>query len=250
MDYSKLQICKFEKCISEEIANIITKLNSNASNGYDGISTKLVKKYKDKFAESLMKHINSSMENGNYPQTLKIAAVVPIYNSGDKKNCNNYRPITKLSVLDKIFEQVILDRLKQHLKANKIINKNQYGFIEDLNTLAACINCTENIYKNADSGKHVALLSIDLQKAFDSTDITALINKLDEINIKGNELELLGKFLRNRAQFTQINDKKKQNKGNKSRGPTGIEVGCDSLYYIHQRHTKIADKKYSAILCR
>lgn len=129
-----------------------------------------------------------------------------IFKKGDKTKCENYRPITKLSVLDKIFEQAILTRLQNHLIKHEIINANQYGFVKESITIAACLNCTEYIYENIEKGKFIAILSIDLSKAFDSTHIPTLINDLENINIRGRELQLFKTFLTNRKQFVKIND--------------------------------------------
>lgn len=116
----------------EEIESIINKLNSKSSNGYDGISTKFVKKYKDKLIYPLRKHINKCFVTGIYPESLKIGTVEPIFKSGDRTNCTNYRPITKLSAIDKIFEQAILNRLQKHFEKNNIIlHKNQFGFTKN-----------------------------------------------------------------------------------------------------------------------
>lgn len=88
---------------------------------------------------------------------------MPISKKGDKQICSNYRPISKLSVkLDKIFEEVLLRRLKTFIETNKIIDDRQFGFVKGSNITAACLKCVEIIYENIDKKKYVGLVSIDL----------------------------------------------------------------------------------------
>lgn len=203
-NYENISNFEMNKCNEEEIISIVHSLNNNASNGYDNISARFIKKYDEYFSQILTKFINDALETGIYPDTLKIGCVIPIFKKGNKLECVNYRPITKLCVFDKIFEQVLLTRLQNHLNNNNIINENQFGFIKNSNTLAACTNCMENIYNLIEKNKYIALISIDLEKAFDSTNIAILINKLKEINIKETELKIFESFLSNRKQYVQI----------------------------------------------
>lgn len=149
-----------------------------------------------------------------------------------KSECKNYRPITKLSVLDKIFEEVLLNRLKQHTKANKIINEDQFGFVENSNTLAACIKCVETIYEKMDRKRYIALLSIDLVKAFDSVIIDCLLNALYQIGITGNNLEIYENFLNDRKQFVHINNVKSETLNVKCGVPQGSKLASQFFIII------------------
>lgn len=223
---------KLEQCTQEEIDKIIMSLNSNSSNGYDNISTKFMKKYREILANPITKYINSSFVTGVYPESLKIGCVVPIHKKGNSLECANYRPITKLSVIDKIFEEAILSRLRRHIENNDIIDRNQFGFTKNSNTTAACINCMETIYESIDKGKYVAMLSIDLAKAFDSAHTNTLISKLKEIKIKNKPLEILESFLRGRRQFVKINKTKSTNRCVKVGVPQGSKLAA-TLFIIY-----------------
>lgn len=193
---------------TEEICGIIKQLNLRSSNGYDGISARFIIKYMHQLKIPLVKFINECFSKGTYPKELKIGSVVPILKKGSPQNCSNYRPITKLSVVDKILEEVILRRLKLFLEKNEIINKNQFGFVSNSNTLAASISCMENIYKCVDEKKFVGILSIDLARAFDSIHPRSTIKKLNDLQITGKELSIFEDFLTNREQFVEINEQK------------------------------------------
>lgn len=114
---------------------------------------------------------------------MKIGCVIPVYKKGQKDNPNNYRPITKLSNIDKIFEEAIMTRFKAFLNVNNIIDEKQFGFVEKSNTLAAAINFTEHLYQQIDKKKYIAIVSIDLQKAFDSVQLDCLIDKIAALDI-------------------------------------------------------------------
>ena len=68
------------------------------------------------------------MKAGNFPDALKIAKVIPIHKKGDKQNLNNYRPISLLPVMSKVFEKVINIQLNQRLEGMNIVDNDQYGF--------------------------------------------------------------------------------------------------------------------------
>ena len=88
----------------EEIKNAISQLKNSNSSGYDEITSKFVKLSSQILIPALEKVLNLSISSGIYPSNLKIAKVIPIFKNGDSKSINNYRPISVLSSLNKIFE--------------------------------------------------------------------------------------------------------------------------------------------------
>ncbi len=83
------------------------QLKALKSQGYDGFSSIYIKRLKDDIARPLSILINQSMSSGYFPDSLKIAKVIPIYKAKNRDDFNNYRPISLLSVLSKILEKVI-----------------------------------------------------------------------------------------------------------------------------------------------
>lgn len=133
----------FDKTTNEEIENIIKSLKSSAATGYDNISTKFIKRYSVKLAPIICKLINSCLEKSEFPESLKRAIVTPIHKTGSQSLCNNYRPISVLNSLSKIFETVIKIRLQKYFHRNGLIHKSQYGFEKNSNTTAACLDMTD-----------------------------------------------------------------------------------------------------------
>ena len=98
---------------------------------------------------------------------------------------DNYRPITLLSNINKIFEKIMHERIYDYLEKQNLIYLNQFGFRLKHSTIHALINMTEIIRQSIDKNKFVAGIFIDLQKAFDTVDHEILLQKLDYCGIRG-----------------------------------------------------------------
>ena len=103
----------FRNVSENEILKIISKLKTKCSSGVDEISTRFLKQYSSILTKPLTKIINQSLSTGIFPDKLKIAKVIPIHkdNDLDQNILNNYRPISILPCISKIFERVVYDQL-------------------------------------------------------------------------------------------------------------------------------------------
>ena len=104
-----------------EISNII-KLLKVSSQGWDDISSKVVKSTSVLF--------NLSLQQGVFPSQLKIAKVIPLFKDGDKSLVNNYRPVSLLPLFSKILEQILYSRLIDFVNRQDLLYKYQFGFRE------------------------------------------------------------------------------------------------------------------------
>ena len=86
-----------------------------------------------------------SLSSGNYPDKLKIVKVIPIHKGGSTQDLNNFRPISLLSIFDKIIEKIIHARLYQFLELHNILYVNQFGFRKNNSTIFALMQVTEEI---------------------------------------------------------------------------------------------------------
>lgn len=196
----------FSPCHTHEVSQIIHNLNNNTSTGLDGISTKAIKCLKNVISDRLTKCINKCLKEGIFPDTLKIAKVSPIYKSGSRSDPNNYRPVSVLPVMSKIFERILYTRLNTYLTKKKFLIPEQYGFRPKSRTLTAAMDLITKIKTNIDK-KYIALgIFIDLKKAFDTVSHQKLLQKLKNIGITGKAHNMFASYLQNRSQIVKIGD--------------------------------------------
>jgi hypothetical protein len=129
---------------------------------------------------------------------------VPVYKKGDKNLKSNYRPISILTSISKIFEKVMHNRILKHLNENNILSKHQFGFKENKGTENAIFNLIARILDSLNKKMQVYGIFCDLQKAFDCVNHEILLNKLKFYGIKGNQYDLYNSYLSNRKQRTII----------------------------------------------
>ena len=188
-----------------EIATEINLLH-NKKSVLDIFNISIIKYIKDEIIPALVLVFNKSITEGIFPEMLKTAKVIPIFKKGDDFIPGNYRPISLLSVFDKLLEKIIYRRLKSFLDKFKILYKYQFGFRTNHSTSHALIDITEYIYNALDKGHFVFGIYIDLKKAFDTVNHDILIKKLDHYGIRGVTLDWFRSYLKDRKQVTYINE--------------------------------------------
>ena len=146
-----------------------------------------------------------SFSTGIYIEKLKISQIIPIFKDkgNDKLSCN-FRPISLLSNINKIFEKIMHKRLYEFLDQQGSIYKHQFGFRKQHSTTHALIDLTEDIRQAIDNGLFACGIFIDLQKAFDTVDHAILLKKLDHYGIRGVANDWFRSYLKNRKQFVSI----------------------------------------------
>ena len=119
-----------------EVRSAIDNLENKTSCGCDGISNKLLKLIKNEISKPINLIVNQSLKTGIFSNALNIAKVKSIYKKGDKSDLNNYRPISLLPTIYKIFECVIhtCTELYKYLSDNKLLCEQQYGFYSQYST--------------------------------------------------------------------------------------------------------------------
>ena len=112
--------------------------------------TKLLKMIPDLIIIPLCRIINMSFINDVFPDNLKIVKVIPVHKGGSTQDMNNFRPISLLSIFDKIMEKLMHKRLYDFLENNNILFKNQFGFRKNNSTIFALLQITEKIRETID----------------------------------------------------------------------------------------------------
>ena len=144
------------------------------------------------------------IHTGTYPQQLKIAKVTPIFKANDKEQFSNYRPISLLPSISKIFESVIYQQLMKYLLENKLLSLQQYGFRANHSTELAALNLIDRLTYDLDNGKIPTNIYIDLSKAFDTLQHETLLNKLVYYGVRGKANDLICSYLTRRQQIVDF----------------------------------------------
>ncbi|KAG8261726.1 hypothetical protein J6590_108181 [Homalodisca vitripennis] len=180
------------------IKDIIDTIKIDKSPGSDKIRAKDVVYVSGKIAHVIARMINTSLQNGVFPDSLKISVIRPVYKSKDKKQFSNYRPIAILPTIEKIFERYVSNYLNKYLKENNILNPNQYGFQKNKSTEHALKSFANKVNGFMNSRSHALASFIDLSKAFDTIEHKELLKSLEGIGIRGIYLSWFESYLRNR----------------------------------------------------
>ena len=190
---------------SIEVSTLISSLQCKKSTGPNSIPTDILQLLNNEISTPISNIVNLSFSSGSFPDILEIAKVIPVFKNGSKLDVNNYRPISLLSNINKIFEKLMFSRIYSFLTLHNCIYELQYGFRAKHSTMHALVSITEKIRDSLDAGNFACGIFIDLQKAFDTVDHDILLKKLDHYGIRGNANNWIKSYLSNRKQFVSIN---------------------------------------------
>ncbi len=184
-----------------EILNIVNNMKVRRSSGYDNLTSYELKRIIHSLAPALTILINRSLAEGIFPDALKIAKVIPIYKSGMKDSINNYRPISVLPTISKVFEKVICKRMNNFLLKTKALDPLQFGFRPKHSTTDAVTLLSKDILLAKEKKEYTLAVFCDLSKAFDSLNHDILFRKLERYGFRGNCMLLLKSYLTERKQY-------------------------------------------------
>ena len=187
-----------------EISKIVKSLKDSSA-GYDGIRTSLLKESLNYIDGILCYLCNLSIQEGVFPNKLKTANVIPLFKSEDSELFNNYRPVSILCTLSKIFEKVMYSRIIDFLNKYKFFVKSQFGFRKDHSTYMPLLVLIDEIINALDSGEVAVGVFLDFSKAFDTVNHKILLEKLYHYGIRDKAYAWLKSYLCDRNQFVSYN---------------------------------------------
>ena len=130
--------------------------------------------------------------------------VIPVFKKGSPLTVSNYRPISLLSIFNKILERLMYNRLITYFEKSCTFFDQQFGFRSNHSTVHALILMVDKIQKAIDNKDYSCGVFIDLRKAFDTVDHHILLDKLEYYGIRGIAHKRFSSYLSNRTQFVSL----------------------------------------------
>ena len=192
--------------ITEELVlNALKSLNASKSPGPDSIHPRILKESAEVIALPLSLIFRSSLSSGMIPEKWKWAHITPVFKKGSKHDKENYRPISLTSVICRLLERIIKNEIVKHLDANELFSNDQYGFRAKRSCVTQLLEALEEWTSLLDEGNSIDVIYFDFAKAFDSVPHQRLLSKLNSYGIRGNVLQWITAFLRDRKQRVVLN---------------------------------------------
>ncbi|CAB4022776.1 RNA-directed DNA polymerase from mobile element jockey-like, partial [Paramuricea clavata] len=197
---------KFSEISTHEVCLQLRNLKTSKSTGIDTIPARALKIAAEIISPSLTWIFNLSIKTGIYVEEWKKAWVLPIYKSEDRQKCENYRPISILPIISKIFERLVFNQLYKYLNEHSLLSKYQSGFRPKNSTLSALIQMCDAWYTNMDNGDLSGVVFLDIRKAFDSINHDILLRKMKEqFGVSNIEFKWFESYISNREQVCFVN---------------------------------------------
>ena len=189
-------------CSPNEVLNIIGGLKKTG-NIHD-ISIRFLKLGGMHFAEILSNFYNKCIANGYFPNVFKVSRITPVFKKGSCNLIDNYRPVSVLCNLGKIFEYMLFSRLKQFFNSQNLLSEKQYGFRAGKSTELAVFDLVWKILPAIEQKMYAVCIFLDFSICFDTIDRNILLSKLDKYGVRGLCYDLIKSYFNDRQQFVQF----------------------------------------------
>ncbi len=176
----------------DELLKCIKNLNNNKACGIDIVINEFLKSSKEKMCDLYVKFFNLVLKTCIIPKDWVIGLIKPLYkNKGSKCDVDNYRPITLLSCVGKLFTYLLNARLTNFVETNNIILEVQAGFRHGYSTMDHIFSLSFIINLYLSKGKRLYCAFVDYAKAFDRISRAILWKKLISVGIEGRILKVI-----------------------------------------------------------
>lgn len=192
---------KLQHTTQEIVDRTMKLINRNKASDIYKIKPTIVKDLAPFLSPILTVLFNKSIDENEYPDSLKLTKAIELYKSKDRTLPENYRPISLLPIIAKLLDTIINEQLMEHLNKYNIISPTQYAFRPNSNCTLALQTIIDNITKNKTSHKPTLAIYIDLSKAYDTISHEKLIKKLqNEFNFTPETIAFFTSYFHNRHQ--------------------------------------------------
>ena len=192
----------FSSTTVKEVGTLLNKTDPTKATGYDDIPPKLLKMGTTELAPTITNLINQSIEKCRFPTALQKFELSPLFKNNDNLITDNYRPLSILPSVSKIFEKVLNQQLYEYFQ--NILSGLLSAFRKKYGCHHVLTRLVEDCKKALDKHMHVGLLLLDLSKAFDCLPHKLLLCKLHAYGVSHDACNLLCSYLTNRTQRVKI----------------------------------------------
>ena len=161
------------------VKKVITNLDSSKASGPDCIPVVVLKNCEPELSYILAKLFNNCLKESCFPDCWKVSSVVPVFkNVAERSTAKNYCPVSLLSVVSKVFEKLVNNRIVDHLENCGLFSDFQYGFRSSRSTTDLLTVVSDRIARAFNRSEATRAVSLDISKAFDRVWHAGLLHKL------------------------------------------------------------------------
>ena len=215
---------KFHTLEPREVAVALSALDPTKSTGHDLLPPKILKIASRELCYPLADLYNRCIESCDWPLHWKKGDWVPVFKKDNKQDIKNYRPVTVLTVIGKVFEQLLSKQLTSFI--DPMLSSNLTAYRKGQSCETSLIGLVERWKQAVDNRNVVGVLSTDMSKAFDSLHPPLLINKLRAYGFSTDSLALMRSYFRDRKNRVRISQNASSGWYTTTRGcPQGLAFG-------------------------
>lgn len=190
---------------ADEVKYHLLKTEVNKAFGPDNVSPHILKKCADQLATPLATLFQNCLQQQKWPAIWKQARVVPVHKKKSQALPENYRPISLLSIIGKIYEKILVNRMTSFFDSNHLLSSKQFGFRSKRSASDLLLQLVTNWNKSLDAGKETYVVALDIAGAFDRVWHEGIISKLKSFGIDGDLLKMIQDYLRGRTLQVVVN---------------------------------------------
>ena len=193
------------------VKKVITNLDSSKASGPDCIPVVVLKNCEPELSYILAKLFHKCLIESCFPDCLKVSSAVPVFkNIGERSTAKNYHPVSLLSVVSKVFEKLVNNRIVDHLEKCDLFSDFQYGFRSSRSTADLLTVVSDRIARAFNRSGATRAVALDISKPFDRVWHGGLLHKLKSYGISGQIFGLISSFFSNRRLRVVLDGKSSQ----------------------------------------